>query len=58
MFLVYVQLTYESFIMLSVVDFKKKIFFISNWQLKTTFLVLWTKIFFLWKDILLDIKIV
>ena len=38
MLLVYVQLTYQSFIMLSIVDFK--IFFIGNWQLKTTFLAL------------------
>ena len=37
MLLVYAQLTYQHFIMLSIVDFKKKIFFISNWQLKTTF---------------------
>ena len=45
MLLVYVQLTYESFIMLSLVDFKKKKI-IANWQLKSTFLALWTKIFF------------
>ena len=44
--LVYAQLTYLNFIMISIVDFKKKIIFISNWQLKTTFLALWTKIFF------------
>ena len=51
--------------MLSIVDFKKKIIFIGNWQLKTTFLTTKNYIFdimdkniILWKDILLDIKIV